>query len=501
MPRGGMSVPIIINGIGCIPINSITVHPTFSNAELSMVTSLSSTTLQASVKDGQLYIVARHNYVALAVGGLVTVTFTITGPEAAYFDTIPSVTITIVDPAPYQTLPTATALSAPTLSYNRASFTFQCSMASKIYWGLGLYPSILNTQALDFEARIISGATGLLTNFTEPEDFYMKVYGVNYVTTTQTLPKTVYNLKSNSQYIFKYYCINQMGLISDGQSIIFNSLNYGAYLMKVSIIFNGSITYQQYSDLACSLALNFQTPYNRIMTEAMSVCGGAITPFYTNETDVITKQANSNGEYVYNFYILPDYTIPIDPTNANIRSALTLSSTSTTIITSTDNVQDLPGLIQMQTEDIQFFATPSLTISTPISGLNSIVVTGSITNMNGFIVMGCMNGAFNVTSMTFPTATYIKKGLLSTNVTLMQVKMIYAIQNYNVTFSFSGLTDNKEYTCFYYATTEDPTISAESTTVKSFNAITLQALIVDINFSIILQNIWVLFVFVIIALQ
>jgi hypothetical protein len=67
----------------------------------------------------------------------------------------------------------------------------------------------------------------------------MRVYGVNYVTTTQTLTKTLYNLKSNSQYIFRYFCINQMGLISDGQSITFNSLNYGAYLMKVSIIFNG----------------------------------------------------------------------------------------------------------------------------------------------------------------------------------------------------------------------------------------------------------------------
>jgi hypothetical protein len=94
----------------------------------------------------------------------------------------------------------------------------------------------------------------------------MRVYGINYVTTTQTLIKPVYNLKSNAQYIFRYFCINQMGLISDGQSITFNSLNYGAYLMKVSIIFNGSITYQQYSDLTCSLALNFQVPYARIMT-------------------------------------------------------------------------------------------------------------------------------------------------------------------------------------------------------------------------------------------
>lgn len=148
----------------------------------------------------------------------------------------------------------------------------------------------------------------------------------------------------------------------------------------------------------------------------------------------------------------------------------------------------------MQTEDIQFFASPSLTVSSPISGLNSLVVTAFITNMNGFIVMGCMNGKFDSASMTFPTATYIKKGLMSTNVTLLQVKMIYAIQNYNISFAFSGFSDNTEYTCFYFATTEDPTISAESTTVRSFNAQTLQALIVDINFQGSLYAIWALFI-------
>lgn len=63
--------------------------------------------------------------------------------------------------------------------------------------------------------------------------------------------------------------------------------------------------------------------------------------------------------------------------------------------------------------------------------------------MNGFIIIGCMNGVFVDSTMTMPTAAYIKKGMLSTNVTLLAVKMRYAIQNYNVTMSFSGLTDNK----------------------------------------------------------
>lgn len=118
---------------------------------------------------------------------------------------------------------------------------------------------------------------------------------MNYVSTTQTFSKNLYNLKSNSQYIFKYYCINQMGLISDGQSLTFTSLNYGAYLMKVTITFRGSITYQQYHDLSCSLAENFKIPYNRILTEAMSSCGVTNTIFYPSSTSIIEKDANSNS--------------------------------------------------------------------------------------------------------------------------------------------------------------------------------------------------------------
>ncbi len=58
---------------------------------------------------------------------------------------IPSISLTIVDPSTYSVSPVALALSSPTLLYNQATFTLQCSMASTIYWSLGIYPSILNT--------------------------------------------------------------------------------------------------------------------------------------------------------------------------------------------------------------------------------------------------------------------------------------------------------------------------------------------------------------------
>ena len=51
-----------------------------------------------------------------------------------------------------------------------------------------------------------------------------------------------------------------------------------------------------------------------------------------------------------------------------------------------------------------------MTISSPLSGLTSVVITAIITNMNGFIVIGVMEGAFDSGTMTIPTTNRIKSG-------------------------------------------------------------------------------------------
>ena len=93
-----------------------------------------------------------------------------------------------------------------------------------------------------------------------------------------------------------------------------------------------------------------------------------------------------------------------------------------------------------------------MSISEPISGLNSVVISASITNMNGFIIFGVMDGVFNSTTMTLPTTNLIKGGLFSDTEPLVSTKMIYSTQNYNTSFEFDGLTDNKEYSFFYFST-------------------------------------------------
>ena len=181
-------------------------------------------------------------------------------------------------------------------------------------------------------------------------DYYWQVYGVEYVS-IENIPfqKTVYGLRSNTYYQFKYFCVNQRGNISEPQIISFNSTDNGAYLMKVLMTFTQPITYGQFNNLACSLSENFVIPYSRVYTEAISYCQGTNNIFYSSPSSLMLNSANSNNQYIYNFYIIPDYNLQQDSTNLNIRQQLSQQSFSTQIITSTVSFTGLPTLVQMQT--------------------------------------------------------------------------------------------------------------------------------------------------------
>lgn len=124
-----------------------------------------------------------------------------------------------------------------------------------------------------------------------------------------------------------------------------------------------------------------------------------------------------------------------------------------------------------------------MTISAPISGLTSVVLTAAITNMNGFIVIGVLDQLFNASSMTIPSTTNIKQGIFSQSTSLVAVQMIHATQNYNTTFQFTGLTANTLYSFFYFCTVEDPSITSLSSAVSYTTAQTLQMLTININWA------------------
>lgn len=131
--------------------------------------------------------------------------------------------------------------------------------------------------------------------------------------------------------------------------------------------------------------------------------------------------------------------------------------------------------------DISIYTTPIISINTPVAGLTSTVITATITNMNGFIVIGVYNGFFNSSVMTTPSVSNIKLGKFSASVNLLQVKMRHTTQNYQTSFQFSGLNANSIYSFFYFCTVEDPKISALSSSVGVTSVQTLKMLVIDIN--------------------
>lgn len=72
-----------------------------SSTSITIESDLSSLKLNRNIKDGTLYIVLKHTGPSLSASSIVTVTFTITGVNAAQYNSIPSITLTLVDPAAY----------------------------------------------------------------------------------------------------------------------------------------------------------------------------------------------------------------------------------------------------------------------------------------------------------------------------------------------------------------------------------------------------------------
>jgi len=67
----------------------------------------------------------------------------------------------------------------------------------------------------------------------QEEDFYQIIYGSEVSSVPIQITKKFQNLKSNSQYEFKYYCLNQMNLVSTPKTVQFWTPKNGGDFMKL----------------------------------------------------------------------------------------------------------------------------------------------------------------------------------------------------------------------------------------------------------------------------
>lgn len=150
-----------------------------------------------------------------------------------------------------------------------ATVQLYCNQPATIYWAIGIIPSIYETTANDILDTLVAQPPqqGLLTNYTELADFYFRVYGFLPFPFTSSTQLTLYNLTENGNYQFKYFCANQMGLSSGGASITWTQPNNGAFLLKITLEWNATLTYAQASAVTCTLATLLSLPAYRLVNE------------------------------------------------------------------------------------------------------------------------------------------------------------------------------------------------------------------------------------------
>lgn len=66
------------------------------------------------------------------------------------------------------------------LNSSAASFQVQCNTPATIYWGLGIYPTILGMNMEDIQARLVDKNNGLLSSASDTYSWTREIYGLDY---------------------------------------------------------------------------------------------------------------------------------------------------------------------------------------------------------------------------------------------------------------------------------------------------------------------------------
>lgn len=131
----------------------------------------------------------------------------------------------------------------------------------------------------------MNGQEGIRNRVYDPYSWSKEVYGIDYeYYSNNNKILVIDNLVGNSNYIFKYFCVNQLGFSSGGQIANFTtgSTNYG--LNKVELRFNKLLTIGQANLLACYIAEVVQTPYSTVTTSTFSNCLNTSSLYYPTNT-------------------------------------------------------------------------------------------------------------------------------------------------------------------------------------------------------------------------
>eukprot|EP00825_Cyclidium_porcatum_P017430 TRINITY_DN20156_c0_g1_i1.p1 TRINITY_DN20156_c0_g1~~TRINITY_DN20156_c0_g1_i1.p1 ORF type:complete len:402 (+),score=61.72 TRINITY_DN20156_c0_g1_i1:50-1255(+) len=321
------------------------------------------------------------------------------------------------------------------------------------------YPSVQDLTVTEIKAKVTT--SGLLANYTDSSDPYLIVYGYEALVFSTSVYKEFNYMKSDSKYQVKYYCVNQLDLVSDPITSTWLSPSNGGFLLKITILYDSTMSYYLENQIACKLANLFSIDSTRVITEISTYCNQDPYSNSITTSDSFLKSAVGNL-IPYYFYIIPDYFTDYDSTNNDIRDLMSEDDFLTLFDDATPTSTLYPTVESISSEDIVETNTPAFYINSISTDVNSVTISATITNMYGYIVIGVIQGYYT----TSPTISLLKQNLYGNGAAELDQQVIrYSSQNIAQTFIFRSLTPGTQYTFFLAASIDDPSINSQGTSV------------------------------------
>ncbi|KAL4471698.1 hypothetical protein ABPG74_008591 [Tetrahymena malaccensis] len=464
IPIGGFSLPIELDFFNCMPVNDITYTPIFNNLSsnnLNIASQYLVNTVTSSKLDPRMFFVIQEiSKDRSKIGNAITLDFKIGGTNGQSYQTPVDITLILVDPnqSSYSLSPVASQIPSVQIGQNNVTFSMQCSQPSIIFWVVGLNPSLSNIDDNAMKSQV-TGANGLIPNITDPNDPNLKMFGTEIAYSATPLTKVFNNLRPNGNYDFKYFCLNQMNQQSTIQTTSWKIPDNGSFLMKLTFSFSQYITFIQQKNIACALAQYFSIPPARVITDFSTTCSNY--PNYQNlNVNNFIVRTQQNGQYLYSFYIQPNYLATTDLTNLAVREQVNANNFIMSFLNTVSNSSSLPSLTDVSTQDIVSVNIPDIAQTGQLLTQQTVTYAYfTLRAVDGYIIVGLEQGSQN----NIPSASQIKQGLNSQNATLFTFEMRQSKREVQQEFKFIQLQPGTTYTAYFYGSNDDPSPNAITT--------------------------------------
>ena len=463
IPAGGYSNPIVLNFQNCIPMTDITVmanlttgsnlYLTFANGQTTHSQGMK---FESILGNYQIYFyLYSANPNNNLTSGAATIAFTLSGTDAPFYSIAGGVSVNIIAPttdAPVSQTPTI--ISSP----GNAIVAFSCTQTGNIYYAIGIKSSV-NSVKVD-KIKNVTENSLIRQTVPDKDDTDYKILGyISYSQANVYQQVSISNLlKAGENYTVIAYCMNQLFVV--GNSSATNTWiqpdNQGKTVALNFIFKNGALSSAQKLDLACGLARFFAISPSRVKTDEGISCPSLRVLQASNAT-----VSNATTYTAYNWFIVKDYFSSSDSLYQDVQAKMRDSTFSSQVLKLTSNgVTGFPVVNATSNQIIDAYTIqgailPTVVASVETSNWNSIGLSLSLSNIQGYIFAGIANQ-----SALLPTSQQIRLGVDGSGNPLVNRLYSQLGNNSNFLFNFTNLQNTTNYTLFWFGSNLDTSINA-----------------------------------------